>query len=62
MPEDRSSIVADFESPLLPDYSDDPVRWAQPAFPPNKRSWRFETEEDCGDWFKAEVSNVILAA
>jgi len=62
VPEDRSSIVADFESPLLPAYDDDPVRWAQPAFPPNKRSWRLETEEDCSDWFKAEVSNVVLAS
>ena len=32
------------------------------SFPPNKRSWRLETEEDCSDWFKAEVSNVVLAA
>jgi hypothetical protein len=62
VPEDRSSIIADLESPFLPDYDDDPVRWAQPAFPPNRRSWRLETEEDCSDWFKAEVSNVVLAA
>jgi hypothetical protein len=38
------------------------LRKAQPAFPPNRRAWRFETEEDCGDWFKAEVSNIVLAA
>jgi len=62
MPEDRSSIMADFENPLSPDYDDDPVRWAQLAFPPNKRSWRVEAEEDCSDWFKAEVSNVVLTA
>ncbi|GAB1320336.1 hypothetical protein MFIFM68171_10546 [Madurella fahalii] len=56
------AIIADFETPLLPDYDDDPVRWVQPAFPPNKRSWRLETEEDCTDWFKVEVSNIVLAA
>ncbi|KAK0707223.1 hypothetical protein B0T21DRAFT_387679 [Apiosordaria backusii] len=42
VPSDSSSIVADFESPLLPRIYDDP--------------------EDCSDWFKAEVSNVVLAA
>jgi hypothetical protein len=62
LPSDLSSIVADFDTPLLPDYDDDPARWAQPAFPPNKRPWRLETEEDCSDWFKAEVSNIVLAA
>ncbi|KAK3371788.1 hypothetical protein B0T24DRAFT_650609 [Lasiosphaeria ovina] len=56
------AIIADFEGPLLLDYDDDAVRWAHPAFPPNKRQWRLETEEGCSDWFKAEVSNVVLAA
>lgn len=62
VPEDPDTVLTDFESAMLPDYDDDYVRWAQPAFPPNKRLWRLATEEDCSDWFKAEVTNIVLAA
>ncbi|KAK1750540.1 hypothetical protein QBC47DRAFT_118717 [Echria macrotheca] len=58
----RSTVVTDPDRALLPECPDDSLRCAQPAFPPNNRIWRLETAGDCADWFKAEVSNVVLAA
>lgn len=48
LPGDPGSMGVSFDA-LSPEYDDDALRKAQPAFPPNKCSWRLETEEDCGD-------------
>lgn len=53
---------ANFEPAFLPLYADDDVRMNEPAFPPNNRTWRLQSEADCELWFHTEISNVVLPA
>ena len=53
---------ADFEKVFLPLADDEYLRMGEPAFAPNIRKWRFETEADIEHWFGTEISNVVLAA
>lgn len=53
---------ANFERALIPEQPDDAQRKAMLAFPPNRRSWRLQTEADISSWFHHEVSNIVLAA
>lgn len=38
------------------------MRLNEPAYPPNYRRWRLQSEEDGINWFHTEVSNIVLAA
>lgn len=58
---DGETVLANWNA-LLPPFADDDLRGGKLAFPPNRRVWRLETEEDCGVWFHTEVSNIVLAA
>lgn len=58
---DGETVLANWGA-LLPPFADDGLRSGKLAFPVNRRSWRLETEEDCGMWFHTEVSNIVLAA
>jgi hypothetical protein len=43
-------------------YDDDIARLGEPAYPPNYRTWRLQSEEDGINWFHSEISNIVLAA
>ncbi|KAL2160783.1 hypothetical protein VTH06DRAFT_980 [Thermothelomyces fergusii] len=59
---DDGMTYAAFEPALQPLDEDDVLRLASPAVPPNKRSWRLETEADCELMFHTEISNIVMAA
>jgi hypothetical protein len=50
------------DGPLLREYSDDQLRKNEPAYPPNSRIWRLESEADGKHWFLSEISNIVLAS
>jgi len=58
--QEDGSVGANFDA-FGPEYADDHFRMGEPAYPPNQRRWRLETEQDMVVWFHTEVSNVVLA-
>ncbi|KAL2186572.1 hypothetical protein L209DRAFT_731432 [Thermothelomyces heterothallicus CBS 203.75] len=59
---DDGIVNANFDSAFLPLDDDEERRTTEPAYPPNKRFWRLETEADVEHWWHTEVSDVVLAA
>ncbi|KAI8710955.1 hypothetical protein NCS52_01524400 [Fusarium sp. LHS14.1] len=55
-------VVGTFDRAFLGEYDDENLRLNEPAYPPNYRNWRMDTEQDAIAWFNAEVSNVVLSA
>lgn len=55
-------VEAQFDNAFLGEYSDGELRLNEPAYPPNFRTWRLDSEEDGIQWFHTEVSNVVLSA
>ncbi|EPE04774.1 hypothetical protein F503_06323 [Ophiostoma piceae UAMH 11346] len=56
------SVIADFDSALLPYDTDEDLRLGEEAFPPNDRSYRLYSEADGITWFTSEIDSVVLAA
>lgn len=54
------AVQANFDA-FLDEYEDDSARLLEPAYPPNDRQWRLNSEEDGIQWFHTEVSNIVLA-
>ena len=58
--QEDGSVGANWD-PLGEEHADDAARKELQAYPPNRRSWFLNTEQDMVVWFHTEVSNVVLA-
>lgn len=56
------AVLADFDGAFHALCHEDDIRMARPAYPPNERAWRFDTEADVSNWFQQEISAPVLAA
>jgi hypothetical protein len=56
------AVHATFEPAFLPLSADEDRRTSAPAYPPNERFWRLETEADAEHWWHTEISDIVLAA
>ncbi|POR36347.1 Uncharacterized protein TPAR_03458 [Tolypocladium paradoxum] len=54
------AVQANF-SAFHDEYDDDSLRLHEPAYPPNYKRCRLNSEEDGIQWFHTEVSNIVLA-
>lgn len=54
-------FTAPFDPWFLPEFEDDIERGKQWSYPPNKRHWRLESEQDIREWFHTEVVNPVLS-
>jgi len=54
---------ATFDTAFIPLYdNEEEKRGNEPAYPPNTRFWRLESESDIEHWWHAEVSDIVLSA
>ena len=60
--DEQNAVHGTFDGPLEPLNTDDDVRLASAAYPPNPRAWRIASESDAANWFHHEISNVVLPA